>query len=233
MSVLETYRRAARYQSLSPAQRAGLRMWSSFWQTALAAGIVAVIWAAATGQQHLSFLVLGQVLLIGVAAAFVSGLVKLVRSQGEPTLAAPGANSMTQRRLPDMHAAQARAASGSTTGRAGFSSPLTARVGSTSSGGSSGHLPPLMPETRRERMDVLRRAATSAATRPIERAVPAISPRQSAVKPPAPPQVDTVVDEPRAAPAPINDADDENGPPTIQLPAINTVTAAKEDSWAR
>lgn len=100
-SPLDILRRAARHAPLTPNERAALRALTGLWQTALAAGVAAVLQAAvAQTGAPLSWAALTQTGEAALIGALLAGAVKLITASGDPllvpvgeALATPGAQA--------------------------------------------------------------------------------------------------------------------------------------------
>lgn len=225
--ILDIVARAQRQQPLTPAERAFLRSLGGLWQAALAAGLVAILDAALHGGQPLTFTTLAHIGATAAVTGLVTGIAKLVSAQGDAPLGDLLSEAATRLQSAPPTAQPARPAA------------VTMRY-STPAQTPSGSFPPVMPDSPQRRADLLRRAGIPTITDQTTRPTPAVNPTvataasESASTPVAAAQPSLPVAPTTEASAPSQrvgiqdapqDAADENGPPTMEAPAV---TAARD-----
>lgn len=217
-NILDIYARASRRLPLTPAERALLKTLDQLLLSALAGAGVAILQAALAGQQPLTFAGLAQIGAYAAATALLTGVTKLFRARGD-ALGAAIAQGLDQ--------AAARM-------------PGPPR-GYPPTGGNGYSGPPSRPLTPQRRAELLAqsggawaRVTTPQATPPISRAAPAdvaaTQPiaAQTPDEPPTAPIATPAPSQTVAAPVALTSgsAEDENGPPTLQMAAVKASAPA-------
>lgn len=208
---LDIYARAARRLKLTPGERALLKTADTLVLAAIAGAAVAVAQAALSGGAPLSFATLWHIAIYAFATALLTGLVKLFRASGDAAFGALG----------------------------GAIEGVVSRLPGAPQQPLAGSGPSASAFAARQRLDALR--GGGATTQPLRAASAATSGPRTPV-PPTPPSSPVAPDQDAPAPSqaqtqPSADvgpaSGDDNGPPTVEMPAINAVQAAKQDAFLR